>query len=121
LLLLLVSSDREGAPLETCGDFLPCRRSEWIDRGEESGLHVIILDEMDAFAKKRGLLRGDTTGVRDSVVNQLLAIMDGVREIDNFLVMILSYQLMRAQSRQSSEQSGQNSDGPLVPIDACTK
>ena len=42
---------------------------------------------MDAFAKKRGLLRGDTTGVRDSVVNQLLAIMDGVREIDNFLVM----------------------------------
>lgn len=45
---------------------------------------------MDAFAKKRGLLRGDTTGVRDSVVNQLLAIMDGVREIDNFLVMIPS-------------------------------
>lgn len=67
-----------------------CCRSEWVERGEESGLHVIILDEMDAFAKKRGLLRGDTTGVRDSVVNQLLAIMDGVREIDNFLVIPLA-------------------------------
>jgi SpoVK/Ycf46/Vps4 family AAA+-type ATPase len=86
--LLLISSDREGASFESCGgDFPPCCHSEWIDKGEESGLHVIILDEMDAFAKKRGLLRGDTTGVRDSVVNQLLAIMDGVREIDNFLVM----------------------------------
>ena len=34
-------------------------------------LHVIILDEMDAIARKRGALSGDTTGVRDSVVNQV--------------------------------------------------
>lgn len=51
---------------------------------------MIILDEMDAFAKRRGMLGGDSSGVRDSVVNQLLAIMDGVREMDNFLVIGLT-------------------------------
>jgi SpoVK/Ycf46/Vps4 family AAA+-type ATPase len=31
---------------------------------------------MDAIARKRGSMTSDTTGVRDSVVNQLLAKMD---------------------------------------------
>ncbi|KAL3921241.1 MAG: hypothetical protein SGPRY_004969, partial [Prymnesium sp.] len=39
---------------------------------------VIVLDEMDAICKKRGSVSGDSSGVRDSVVNQLLAKMDGV-------------------------------------------
>ena len=39
----------------------------------DSALHVIVLDELDAFCRERATLRGDTSGVRDSVVNQLLA------------------------------------------------
>ena len=53
---------------------------------DASALHVIILDEMDAIARKRGSSMGDTSGVRDSVVNQLLAKMDGVVEAANVLV-----------------------------------
>ena len=49
-----------------------------------------ILDEMDAIARKRGAAVGDTSGVRDSVVNQLLAKMDGVVEASNVLVIGLT-------------------------------
>lgn len=58
--------------------------------GENSALHIIILDEMDAIARKRGTMTSDTTGVRDSVVNQLLAKMDGVNSANNFLVVGLT-------------------------------
>lgn len=46
--------------------------AEYKSKGEESGLHIIIFDELDAICKQRGS-RGDSTGVGDSVVNQLLA------------------------------------------------
>ena len=58
--------------------------------GDDSALHIIILDEMDAIARKRGTMTADTTGVRDSVVNQLLAKMDGVKEASNVLVIGLT-------------------------------
>ena len=97
--------------------------------GDGSALHVIVFDEMDAVARQRGALSGDTTGaryhsavkpapslqacapslqpfapslacdrasfyfirqVRDSVVNQLLAKMDGVVEAGNVLVIGLT-------------------------------
>ena len=45
---------------------------------------------MDAIARKRGSVSGDTTGVRDSVVNQLLSKMDGVKEANNVLVVGLT-------------------------------
>ena len=51
-----------------------------------AGLHVIIFDELDAICRQRGSLSGDTSGVRDSVVNQLLAKLDGVTEVGNVLV-----------------------------------
>jgi SpoVK/Ycf46/Vps4 family AAA+-type ATPase len=51
---------------------------EWLEKGERSGLHVIILDEFDALARARGTQTSDTSEVRDSVVNQLLAKIDGV-------------------------------------------
>jgi vesicle-fusing ATPase len=63
---------------------------EYSQVGDKSALHVIILDEMDAIARKRGSVSGDTTGVRDSVVNQLLAMMDGVKEANNVLVVGLT-------------------------------
>lgn len=49
---------------------------EYAEVGDDSALHIIVLDEMDAIAKKRGTASSDTTGVRDSVVNQLLSCMD---------------------------------------------
>ena len=64
--------------------------AEWQAAGDASALHVIILDEMDAIARKRGAAVGDTSGVRDSVVNQLLAKMDGVVEASNVLVIGLT-------------------------------
>lgn len=65
--------------------FLPAER-EYDEVGDASALHMIILDEMDAIARKCGSMSSDTTGVRDSVVNQLLAKIDGVKEAPNILV-----------------------------------
>lgn len=45
---------------------------------------------MDAIARKRGSMSSDTTGVRDSVVNQLLAKIDGVKAIPNVLIVGLT-------------------------------
>ncbi|KAI8065418.1 P-loop containing nucleoside triphosphate hydrolase protein [Gongronella butleri] len=58
---------------------------EYKSKGEESQLHIIIFDELDAICKQRGS-RGDSTGVGDSVVNQLLAKMDGVDQLNNILI-----------------------------------
>ncbi|KAK9371306.1 P-loop containing nucleoside triphosphate hydrolase protein [Lipomyces kononenkoae] len=58
---------------------------EYKDKGEESGLHIIIFDELDAICKQRGSNR-DSTGVSDSVVNQLLSKMDGVDQLNNILI-----------------------------------
>ena len=44
-------------------------------------LHVVMMDEIDAIARSRGNGNQSDAGVaRDSVVNQLLAKMDGVQE-----------------------------------------
>ncbi|KAM5588225.1 vesicle-fusing ATPase [Rosa sericea] len=54
-------------------------------RGDESELHVIIFDEIDAICKSRGSTR-DGTGVHDSIVNQLLTKIDGVESLNNVLL-----------------------------------
>src|SRR6266581_5672517 len=53
--------------------------------GDDSGLHIIIFDELDAIFKRRGSTNS-TTGVEDTVVNQLLSKMDGVDQLNNILV-----------------------------------
>ncbi|XP_075236874.1 vesicle-fusing ATPase 1-like [Lycorma delicatula] len=53
--------------------------------GPNSGLHIIIFDEIDAICKARGSV-GSNTGVHDTVVNQLLAKIDGVEQLNNILV-----------------------------------
>jgi vesicle-fusing ATPase len=55
------------------------------ERGDASDLHIIILDEMDAIMKSRGMSRGDT-GVGDSIVNQFLSKIDGVDSLNNVLI-----------------------------------
>nr|XP_043621316.1 vesicle-fusing ATPase [Erigeron canadensis] len=53
--------------------------------GDQSELHVIIFDEIDAICKSRGSTR-DGTGVHDSIVNQLLTKIDGVEALNNVLL-----------------------------------
>jgi vesicle-fusing ATPase len=50
-----------------------------------SGLHIIIFDEIDAICKTRGSVAGNS-GVNDTVVNQLLSKIDGVDPLNNILV-----------------------------------
>ncbi|EPS35459.1 hypothetical protein H072_11139 [Dactylellina haptotyla CBS 200.50] len=58
---------------------------EYKEKAEESGLHIIIFDELDAICKQRGS-KSDGTGVGDSVVNQLLSKLDGVDQLNNILL-----------------------------------
>ena len=59
-----------------------CTKAE---QGEGSMLHIVIFDEIDAICKKRGSV-ADSTGVSDSVVNQLLSKVDGVDSLNNVLI-----------------------------------
>jgi vesicle-fusing ATPase len=58
---------------------------EQLEMGDNSMLHIIIMDEMDAICKQRGTVK-DGTGVQDSVVNQLLSKIDGVDSLNNILL-----------------------------------
>ncbi|KAK8844660.1 hypothetical protein IAR55_006507 [Kwoniella newhampshirensis] len=62
------------------------------EKGDESGLHIIIFDELDAICKQRGSTGGGT-GVGDSVVNQLLSKMDGVDQLNNVLIIGMTNRL----------------------------
>lgn len=52
---------------------------------DKSDLHVIILDEIDSICKARGSDRSGT-GVGDTAVNQFLSKIDGVKSLNNILV-----------------------------------
>ncbi|KAJ1884161.1 transport between ER and Golgi ATPase protein, partial [Kickxella alabastrina] len=58
---------------------------EYREKGDESQLHIVIFDELDAICKQRGS-KNDGTGTGDTVVNQLLAKMDGVDQLNNILI-----------------------------------
>lgn len=65
-------------------------RDAEIDR--DSGvdnIHVIIFDEADALFRKRGS-RSSSTGVEDSLVNQILSKVDGVDELNNLLIIAMT-------------------------------
>jgi len=53
--------------------------------GPNSGLHIIIFDEIDAICKSRGSVAA-TSAVHDTVVNQLLSKIDGVDQLNNILI-----------------------------------
>ncbi|GLI63735.1 hypothetical protein VaNZ11_006800 [Volvox africanus] len=59
--------------------------AEYKAKGDASGLHIIIFDEIDAICKQRGSVR-DGSGVHDTVVNQLLTKVDGVDSLNNILL-----------------------------------
>lgn len=64
---------------------------EYARMGERSQLHIIIFDEIDAICKRRGL--GGPSGIGDQVVTQLLSKIDGVRGLDNVLLVGMTNRL----------------------------
>lgn len=74
-----------GSSEENIRNLFKDAEAEYKKSGDASSLHIIIFDELDSVFKQRGS-RGDGTGVADNVVNQLLAKMDGVDQLNNILV-----------------------------------
>jgi len=52
----------------------------------KSALHVIVIDEIDAVFRKRSSAEDSGEATRSSVVNQILAKLDGVNSIPNVLL-----------------------------------
>merc|ERR1711971_227636 len=65
---------------------------EEVRMGPLSGLHIIIFDEIDAICKARGST-GSSSGVNDTVVNQLLSKIDGVNQLNNILIIGMTNRL----------------------------
>ena len=74
-----------GASEENVRALFADAEKEQEEKGEDSELHIIILDEMDAILKTRGSTGGGT-GVGDQVVNQFLTKIDGVDALNNVLL-----------------------------------
>ena len=55
------------------------------EAGEDSKLHIIIFDEVDAICRPRGSVNSGVA-VHDTAVNQILAKLDGVESLNNILV-----------------------------------
>ncbi|GJJ06488.1 hypothetical protein Clacol_000680 [Clathrus columnatus] len=82
-----------GASEENIRKLFAEAEQEYKAKGDESGLHIIIFDELDAICKQRGSGAGGGTGVGDSVVNQLLSKMDGVDQLNNILLIGMTNRL----------------------------
>ena len=82
-----------GASEENIRKLFKDAETEFKQKGEESQLHIIIFDELDSVFKHRGSGKSDGTGVGDNVVNQLLAKMDGVDELNNILIIGMTNRL----------------------------
>lgn len=67
--------------------------AEYKAKGDESKLHIIIFDELDAICKQRSGRSDGGTGVGDSIVNQLLSKMDGVDQLNNILIIGMTNRL----------------------------
>ncbi|KAI5116618.1 hypothetical protein M0805_007789 [Coniferiporia weirii] len=81
-----------GASEENIRKLFAEAETEYKSKGDESGLHIIIFDELDAICKQRGS-SNNGTGVGDSVVNQLLSKMDGVDQLNNVLIIGMTNRL----------------------------
>ncbi|KIJ44594.1 hypothetical protein M422DRAFT_251873 [Sphaerobolus stellatus SS14] len=82
-----------GASEENIRKLFADAETEYKAKGDESGLHIIIFDELDAICKQRGSGAGGGTGVGGSVVNQLLSKMDGVDQLNNILLIGMTNRL----------------------------
>ena len=56
----------------------------------QSSLHVIVIDECDALFRKRSAASTASEVTRASAVNQILAKLDGVQQLDNVLLIAMT-------------------------------
>jgi ATP-dependent 26S proteasome regulatory subunit len=70
--------------------FEPAKEA-WKKYGKDSPLYMLVIDEIDAMLPARGQSSGNP--VRDSVVNQFLAELDGLIQFDNFICIGLTNRL----------------------------
>lgn len=82
-----------GSSEENIRNLFKDAEAEYKSKGENSQLHIIIFDELDSVFKQRGGGKSDGTGVGDNVVNQLLAKMDGVDQLNNILIIGMTNRL----------------------------
>lgn len=82
-----------GSSEENIRNLFKDAEAEYKTKKENSQLHIIIFDELDSVFKQRGGGKGDGTGVGDNVVNQLLAKMDGVDQLNNILIIGMTNRL----------------------------
>jgi SpoVK/Ycf46/Vps4 family AAA+-type ATPase len=57
---------------------------------EKSKLHIIIFDEIDAICRSRSSSGSTLSSVNDSMVNQLLSIIDGVKALSNIFIIAMT-------------------------------
>ncbi|CAG9316914.1 unnamed protein product [Blepharisma stoltei] len=74
-----------GQSEENIRDLFKEAEQEQAAKGDKSQLHIIIFDEIDAICRPRGTISG-STGVHDTVVNQLLSKIDGINSLNNILI-----------------------------------
>jgi vesicle-fusing ATPase len=74
-----------GASEENVRKLFADAEADYAKYGDESELHVIIFDEIDAICKSRGSVQSGS-GVHDTLVNQLLTKIDGVDALNNILL-----------------------------------
>ena len=81
-----IFSEYQGKSEENIRKLFVDAEKDMKEKGDESPLHIIIFDEIDAICRKRGSTGNSGTGVHETVVNQLLSKMDGVDSLNNILV-----------------------------------
>lgn len=79
---------------------------------------MIIFDEIDAICKQRGSMAG-STGVHDTVVNQLLSKMDGVEQLNNILVIGVNTHTHKHTQTQWQRPEGSSILSPICFLVIC--
>lgn len=80
-----VMSSYVGKSEENIRNLFQDARKDQEENGDNSQLHLIIFDEIDSICKKRGSVNSNV-GVHDTMVNQLLSMIDGVDALNNVLL-----------------------------------
>lgn len=77
-------------------DLFEPARQEFLLKGDESRLHLIVIDELDALCRSRDFSEGLGSGghhTAANIVNQFLSMMDGVDSAENVLLIGMTNRL----------------------------
>lgn len=69
--------------------FLDAEKDE-LENGNNSSLHIIIFDEIDAICRKRSGNNDTRSSTGDSIVNQLLSKIDGINSLNNIFIIAMT-------------------------------